>query len=147
MAYHGQWEACLEFLANELKNQTTIRDYITGEHSIKLLLAAYLNILDLFIVHTEKEANKGFADIYLEPFWEKNKEIRYGYLIELKYIPRSEKISKDLLSQKQEEAKKQLKIYMKDEKIKKKFAVRKEGKLKAIYLIWHGWELIETGEL
>jgi hypothetical protein len=33
---------------------------------------------------------------------------------------------------------------MKDEKIKKKFAVRKEGKLKAIYLIWHGWELIEA---
>jgi hypothetical protein len=145
MAYQGQWKPCLEFLANELKNQTTIRDYITGEHSIKLLLAAYLNILDIFIVHTEKEANKGFADIYLEPFWEKDEKICYGYLIELKYIPRSEEITSDLVSIRCEEAKKQLKIYMEDEKIKKKFAVRKEGKLKAIYLLWHGWELIETG--
>ena len=110
-----------------------------------MLLAAYLNILDIFIVHTEKEANKGFADIYLEPFWEKDEKICYGYLIELKYIPRSEEITSDLVSMRCEEAKKQLKIYMEDEKIKKKFAVRKEGKLKAIYLLWHGWELIETG--
>jgi hypothetical protein len=68
-------------------------------------------------------------------------------LIELKYIPRSEEITSDLVSMRCEEAKKQLKIYMKDEKIKKKFAVRKEGMLKAIYLLWHGWELIETGEI
>jgi hypothetical protein len=111
-----------------------------------LLLAAYFNILDVFIVHTEKEANKGFVDIYLEPFWEKDEKICYGYLIELKYIPRSEKISSDLLAKKREEAKKQLKIYMEDEKIKRKFAVRKDGKLKSIYQVWHGWGLIETGE-
>ena len=146
MAYTGKWLQCLEFLANEIKGQTTIRDYIIGEHSIKLLLAAYLNILDVFIVHTEKEADKGFADIYLEPFWEKDEEVRYGYLIELKYIPRREKLTQYLLSQKQQEAKEQLQSYLQDEKIQKKFAAKKQGNLVALYQIWHGWELIDTGE-
>jgi len=146
MAYSGQWKECLEFLATEIKNQTSIRDYIHGEHSIKLLLAAYLNILDLFIVHTEKESNKGFADIYLEPFWEKDEDVRFGYLIELKYIPRSEKITDNMIAEKQKEALKQLHQYAEDEKIKKKFAAHKKGNLIKIYQIWHGWEMVEMGE-
>jgi hypothetical protein len=146
MAYSGQWKECLEFLAKEIKNQTSIRDYIYGEHSVKLLLAAYLNILDLFVVHTEKEANKGFADIYLEPFWEKDEDVRFGYLIELKYIPRSEKLTDALLTEKQTEAIDQLQSYVRDEKIRKKFEQNRQGKLIKIYQIWHGWELLEMEE-
>ena len=145
MACDGKWESCLKFLAEEIQKQTTIRDYIYGEHSIKLLLAAYLNILDLFIVHTEKEANKGFADIYLEPFWEKDEDVRFGYLIELKYIARSEKLTDALLKKKRTEAKGQLQQYDQDEKIKKKFTANKKSRLIKIYQIWHGWELVEMG--
>ena len=147
MAYEGKWQDTLQFLADEVKKQTSIRDYLTGESVIKILLAAYLNITDYFLIHTEKEANKGFADIYLEPFWEKNKKIKYGYLIELKYISRSEKITEALLEEKRKQAREQLEKYAQDEKIKQKFAAAPGGQLIKIYHIWHGWELLEIQDV
>ncbi len=146
MAYDGKWRPVFEQLAEEIKSQTSIRDYLQGEQTIKAFLAAYISITDYFIVHLEREFNKGFADLYLEPFWEKNNRVRYGYLIEIKYIARTKNLSDTLKAEKVKEACCQLLKYAKDGKIGKKFGNSVQF-LKLIYQIWHGWELIEACEI
>lgn len=81
-----------------MDRQTLIRDYLSGENVIQTFLLAYLNVTDYYLRRTEDEMGKacpelvegGFVDLYLEPFWQKYPDVRHGYLIELKYVPRSE---------------------------------------------------------
>lgn len=90
MAYQGDWEPVFRFLASEVDRQTSIRDYLSGEKVIQTFLLAYLNVTDYYLTRTEDEMGKGFVDLYLEPFWQKYPQVRRGYLIELKYVSRSE---------------------------------------------------------
>ncbi len=144
--FHGEWYPVFEQLAEEIKAQTSVRDYLQGEQTIKAFLAAYISTTDYFIVHLERELNKGFADLYLEPFWEKDNRVRYGYLVEIKYIARGKKLTDALKTEKFEDARCQLLKYAKDKRIRKKFGDFVEH-LKLIYQIWHGWELVEAGEI
>ncbi len=89
MAYNGEWDPVFRFLADEVKQQTSIRDYLTGEKVIQTFLLAYLNVTDYYLTRTEEEMGKGFADLYLEPFWQKYKDVAHSYLIELKYLTRT----------------------------------------------------------
>jgi hypothetical protein len=70
MAWLGEWEELFSFLAEEVKNQTCIRDYLGGEKIIQGFLLAYMSINDFFIPHTEYESGKGYSDFFLEPFLE-----------------------------------------------------------------------------
>ena len=90
MAYLGEWQPVFEFLAGEVEKQTSIRDYLSGEKVIQTFLLAYLNVTDYYITRTEEEMGKGFVDLYLEPFFAKYDKVKYGYLIELKYIKRGD---------------------------------------------------------
>ena len=71
MAYKGEWKSVFQFLAGEVKKQTSVRDYLSGEKVILTFLLAYLNVTDYYITRTEEEMGKGFADMYLEPFLSK----------------------------------------------------------------------------
>ncbi|MGB9634025.1 MAG: AAA family ATPase, partial [Chloroflexaceae bacterium] len=90
MAYRGEWQPFFDFLAEQVRQQTSVRDYLGGEKVIQGFLLAYLNVTYFFIPWSEREMGGGFADIYLEPFLARYPDLRYGYLIELKYLPRSE---------------------------------------------------------
>jgi hypothetical protein len=61
MAYEGVWEPVFDFLAGEVKDQTSVRDYLAGEKVIQGFLLAYLNLTDYFLPGTEMEMSKGFA--------------------------------------------------------------------------------------
>ncbi len=80
---------------------------------------------------------KGYADIFIEPFSAKYPDIKNGYLIELKYISRSE-FSEALLAEKLEEAEAQLRQYAADEKIYKRI---KDVVLTRIAVVYCGWEM------
>ncbi|MCP4757626.1 MAG: hypothetical protein GY866_42760, partial [Proteobacteria bacterium] len=142
MAFKGQWKPVIRFLADEVKRQTSIRDYLEGEKVIQTFLLAYLNVTDFYITKTEEEMGKGFVDFYLEPFLPKYPDLKYGYLIELKYMKRgdySEKKAQDLLAR----AKDQLMTYAGDPRALKR---SKGATLKRIALVFHGWELTELKE-
>jgi hypothetical protein len=64
-----------------------IVDYLSGEKVTQGFWSAYLNVTDYFLTWSEREMGKGFADLYLESFLVRFPDMRYGYLIELKYIP------------------------------------------------------------
>ncbi len=137
MAYNGEWEPVFRFLAHEVEKQTSVRDYLSGEKVIQTFLLAYLNVTDYFITRSEVEMGKGFADLYLEPFFSKYPDLNYAYLIEVKYIKRSE-FTDEKMKEQLAEAKTQLKKYAADEEI-----IRRCGgaELKRIALVFSGWEL------
>ncbi len=145
MAYDGLWEPVFEFLANEIKNQSSIRDYIRGEAMVKGFLLAYLNISSHYLIHPEYEMNKGYCDLYLEPFFVKHPEMKYSYMIEIKYEKRNEKgLSKTSLDDLKTEADKQLQLYSRDEFIRKTSG---NSELKKIRLVYNGWELVYKDEV
>jgi uncharacterized Fe-S radical SAM superfamily protein PflX len=121
-----------------VEKQTSIRDYLSGEKVVQTFLLAYLNVTDYYITRTEEEMGKGFVDLYLEPF--KYDKVKYAYLIELKYIKRSE-FTKELLKDKIEEAKNQLQQYAGDSRVQ---AGNRGVNLKLVMLIFSGWELVHS---
>ena len=143
MAYNGDWEPVFRFLAHEVEKQTSVRDYLSGEKVIQTFLLAYLNVTDYFITRSEAEMGKGFADLYLEPFMTKYPDLKYAYLIEVKYIKRTE-FTDEKMTELLAEAKAQLTKYAADERI-----IRKNGgaELKRIALIFSGWELKAAEEI
>ncbi|MBN1486614.1 MAG: AAA family ATPase [Anaerolineae bacterium] len=143
MAYHGEWEPVLDFLAQEIEAQTSIRDYLFGEKVIQGFLLAYLNVTNYFLTWSEREMGSGFADIYLEPFLARYPDIPYGYLIELKYIPRGEDKSARLETL-IPKAETQLRQYLADTRIQ---AMSEHVIIKGLVLVYHGWELVYQAEV
>ncbi len=143
MAYRGEWQPFFDFMAAQVAQQTSVRDYLGGEKVIQGFLLAYLNVTYFFIPWSEREMGGGFADIYLEPFLARYPDLRYGYLIELKYLPRSE--DKDArLPALIAEAEAQLRRYLTDARVQ---AVAARVRLKGVVLVYHGWELVYRGEV
>ena len=55
---------------------------------MQAFLAMHFGLTHHFLIHPETELNFGYADLYLEPFAARHPDIRYGYVIELKYLRR-----------------------------------------------------------
>ncbi len=115
LAFKGEWKELFSYLLDKFYEASSIRDFIYKEEGVKGFLLAYLNMTTLFIVHSEPEFNKGFADIYLESD-RRFPEIKSGFLIELKYL-KAKKISKTMIDKDFELAKKQLSQYAVDKKV------------------------------
>jgi len=126
------------YLASEIKNNSSIRDYIYKEQHIKSMYIAYLSLTPYYIIKSEAELNKGFADILIKPF--NNSYIKYLGLLEFKYIKRDEKLTKDKIDSLVSEAKEQLQRYENDELVTK--YTDDKLTLKKIVLVFYGWELV-----
>ena len=144
MANEGEWRPALEFLAEAIARQTGIRDYIAGEKVVQGFLAAYLSVTDYFVFRSETELGKGHADISLEPLIARYPHLRHGYLIELKYLKRSERFQRSEpadrtgMSTAVRAATDQLRRYLEDERLARQFpGVRFTG----LAVVFHGWEL------
>jgi len=145
MAYRGEFKEAFEFIENEIKKQSSLRDFIDGETFVKAFYLSFLNIYDFYISASEEEMNKGYADLIMKPFYIKYKDIKFAYLIELKYIKRSVKDKEfdDLLQQKIQEASNQLEQYSEDEYERQMLGLPPYGMvtLKKVIIVFHGWEL------
>ena len=139
MAYDGTWQPALDFLRDALAEQTGIRDYMDGEKVLHGFVAAHLGMIDHFLLHSEYELNKGYADLYLEPFLAQYPDISYGYVLELKYVKRSESLSESLLAAKVQEAVLQVRGYLADRSLRRGSpSVRHIG----LVVVFHGWEMV-----
>ncbi|MEM7533372.1 MAG: AAA family ATPase [Chloroflexota bacterium] len=142
MAFRGDWKPVFQFLSDEIQKQTAVRDYLSAEKVVQGFLLAYLNICDFFLIWSEKDMNSGFVDLYLEPFHARYPGVKYGYLLELEYISRSN-FSQTELKKKITEAKGQLKQYASDSRIQ---ALATKVPIKKILLVYNGWELVHQEE-
>lgn len=142
MAYRGEWQPFFDFVAQGIREQTSIRDYLSGEKVIQGFLLAYLNVSQFFLTWSEKEMGGGFADFYLEPFLARYPDMQFGYLVELEYISRSE-FDEAKLQKKISEAEGQLARYANDPRLQ---AVAARVPLKKLVLVYNGWELVYRAE-
>jgi len=113
------------YFAKELKDNSSIRDFIDGESFIKGYFIALLNQTNLFTVLSEKEENKGYVDIFLK-YARDLKENLPEFIIELKYLKKQEKLQPAL-----DEAKEQIRRYLKD-----------KSNRKGVIVIFRNWEMV-----
>ena len=139
MANEGEWQPVFAFLGEAIAAQTGIRDYIGGEKVIQGFLAAYLSVTDYYVFRSEAELGKGHADISLEPLVARYPHLQRGYLIELKYLSRSESVQTGRVAAAAGVATAQLERYLADERLARQFpAVRFTG----LAVVFHGWEMV-----
>jgi len=138
MAYRGEWEGFFDYLAEQIAAQASVRDFLQGEKMIQGFLLAWLNLSAYFRVFSESEQAGGFADLYLAPFYFRYPDMRHAYLIELKYLSRSED-SPSKRASLLEQARAQLRRYAGDERISAHLG---EATLHPIVLLYSGWELV-----
>jgi hypothetical protein len=148
MAFNGNWKPLIEYLVEQMDVSMGIRDLITGEKSIQAFLNVYLGLSRLYLISSEKELKKGFADLVMEPFLAQYPAIKYSYLIEIKYIKPSEaknpKSLQTLLKPLKGEAETQLKQYGMDEKFRESIG---NTTLKKLVLIFNGSRLVFSNEI
>jgi hypothetical protein len=142
MAYDGKWEPLIKFITARMRESMSLRELITGEKSIQAFLNVYLGLSDLYIIHTEKELNKGYADIVMEPFIARYEGIKYSYVLEIKYIKAGVKPGNAEVKKLKAAAKAQLKRYSIDEKFLKN--IEKTTLIKLV-LIFSGPEEVYIG--
>ena len=138
MANEGVWEPVVAFLRDAVAAQTGVRDYMVGEKVIQGFLAAYLSVTDHFVFRSEAELGKGHADICLEPLIARYPHLRHGFLIELKYVKRSDQRVETRVAAAVAEAAAQLRRYLADARLARQYpAVRFIG----LAVVFHGWEM------
>ena len=140
-ALNGSLEI-FKYLAQMIEENTTIRDYIYKEQSVKSMYMAYLSLSPYYIVKSELELNKGFADILIKPF---NPYVKYVGLLEFKYIKLSDKAPKQTVEKLKQEAMEQLNKYEKDTLVTEH--TNKGLQLKKVVLIFHGWKMLVCEEV
>ena len=139
MARDGDWRPVFDFLRNAIAKHTSIRDYLDGEKIIQGFLAAYLGVSRHFLLRTEPELGKGFADIALEPLVAQYPNLRHGFLIELKYLKRGEGAGEDKVQAVVEEAEEQLWRYLADERLGRAYPT---VAFTGLVVVFHGWEMV-----
>jgi hypothetical protein len=144
MALEGEWKPLLEYITGRMRESMSLRDLITGEKSIQAFLNVYLGLSSLYIIHPERELNKGYADIVMEPFTARYESLKYAYMLEIKYINAGAKPGAPGIRRLKTEAEEQLRSYSNDEKFRK--AIEKTTLVK-IVLIFSGHEAIYIGDV
>jgi hypothetical protein len=146
MAVKGEWKPLFDYITNRMQESMSLRDLITGEKSIQAFLNVYLGLSHLYIIHPEKELNKGYADLVMEPFLARYEEIKYAYLLEIKYIKAEEKpkLSKAKIQKLKANAAEQLKNYSMDKKFNKNI---EKTTLVKLVLIFCGHELMDIHQV
>jgi hypothetical protein len=146
MAFNGKWKPLIDYLAKQMETSLGIRDLITGEKAIQAFLNVYLGLSALYLVYSEKELKKGYADLVLEPFLAQYPQLKYSYLIEIKYIKpqgKEKELPPEIIKKIKEEAETQLNRYSRDEKFQKAIG---PTTLKKLVLIFCGYRLVYKGE-
>jgi len=144
MAMEGEWKPLLDYITGRMRESMSLRDLIAGEKSIQAFLNVYLGLSSLYIIHTEKELNKGYADIVMEPFTARYEGLNYSYILEIKYIKAGVKPGDPRIRRLKSEAEEQLRIYSIDEKFRK---VIEKTTLVKLVLIFSGHEAVYIGDV
>jgi hypothetical protein len=115
MAYEGRIKPYIEYISRNVLKVLSNRDIINfDEKYIKVILITYLVNSKAYRPISERETEGGYIDIYLERDI-RMPDVKYEWLIELKYLKKSEKGKVDKIK---EEGIKQLKRYIESRGLK-----------------------------
>ena len=142
MAYDGEWRPVFEYMANEVKEHTSVRDYIEGEKAIQTFHMVYLGLTDYFTIWPEREFNKGYADLWLSPNLRTRPSMQYSYVVEFKYLRHG--ATDEEVAAKLEGARGQLKQYAGDAGLEEQ---RGTTTVRYIAVVYRAWELAALEEV
>lgn len=141
MALQGEWRPVFAYIAEELKKQSRIREFIEGEAHVKGFLLAYLGLTRYYHLQPEYEAGKGFADFYFRP----NPlipSVEYAYLMEVKYAKADATVAD--IAKLKVEAREQLLQYASDPLVGETIG---KAHLRLITVVFRTWELVDMEEV
>jgi hypothetical protein len=147
MAFSGKWKPLIAYLVERMEASMGLRDLITGEKGIQAFLNVYLGLSSLYLIYSEKELKKGYADLVLEPFLAQYPGLKYSYLVEIKYIKsrgKKKTLPPEEIKKIKEEAESQLNQYSRDEKFRKSIGTTT---LKKLVLIFSGNRMVYHAEI
>ena len=142
MAYDGEWRPVFEYFAEEIREQTSVRDYIEGEKAVQTFHLVCMNLTNYFVIWPERELNKGYADLWMSPNLLNHPEMGYGYVVEFKYLRHD--ASDGEVAAKLEEARGQLRQYAGEGKAA---ALCGRTKVRYIAVVYRAWELAALEEI
>ena len=85
LAYHGNYKAYFEFIADSLKRYSSQRDKQKGEAFVHGFTLAMTSQNQFYRPISELDNDGGYADIFLSPLCDIYKDMMDCYIIELKY--------------------------------------------------------------
>jgi len=126
------------YLNEQIKQHSSIRDFISKEAHNKASLITYLTLNSQYEVFSELEVTKGYVDLVLNPIVP---EIPYGAVLEIKYISKDSytdsKLKEVIKGAKEQIAKYEIETI-------KSF---KETKFIKVILVYRAWELVFCEEV
>ncbi|MDR0891537.1 MAG: ATP-binding protein [Mediterranea sp.] len=142
MAFDGQWQPALEFVAKAYKENSSVRSAIEGERNIQGFFTAYLSVNAYYLIAPELELNHGFCDMFLMPDRGRYAEVEHSYILELKYLSK-EKFEAEATRQ-WEEAVTQIHGYAESPRVRQ---LCQSTQLHLIVMQFCGWELARMEEV
>ncbi len=152
MAYEGQWEQGMRYLAESYAKVSSVRDGIEAERNLQGFFMAYLSLTSYYITAPELELNHGYCDFFLLPNLT-HYATKHSYIIELKVLSKKEwnervvdeELGEVTKAEKQwHDAVKQIKRYAKAPRVE---ALRQGTQLHKIVMQFEGWELKNIQEI
>jgi len=145
MAFNGNWQPMIDYIAGRIGAAMSLRDLICGEKALQAFWNVYLGLSNFYIIHAERELNKGYADLVMEPFLAQYPALKYAYLVEIKYLkPGDGEPSPGQIEKLKAEAESQLHQYGLDEKLHKTLG---RTTLIPLLLIFSGLDLLHAAAL
>ena len=147
MAYKGNWQAFIDYIAKKMEASLSLRDLMNSEKAHQVFWNVYTGLSTLYNVYSEKELNQGYCDLVLEPLLANHPGIKYSYLIELKYIKPADFEKQDGEERIQAlrlEAETQLEQYSLDKKFRESIG---QTTLKKLVLIFSGNRMVHHSEI
>ena len=149
MAYVNEWENCIDLMADQIKDCMSVRDLIDKEKAIQVLFIALFHFGTPYIIKSEREANFGYIDIALSPDLLHYPDMQDAYLIELKYLQKTEPYNDKIRDELIVKATTQLEKYANDKNINKEWQLKPDGNinLTKLIVIFQGEEMKYKGKI
>ena len=141
MAFDGQWQEALSFIAHSYKENSSVRSAIEGERNLQGFFTAYLSINSYYLLAPELELNHGFCDLFLMPDL-RHYEVAHSYIVEMKYL--SSKDSEAKAGQQWQEAVEQIHRYAAAPRVQQ---LIQGTELHRIVMQFRGHELVRMEEI
>lgn len=141
MAFDGQWQEALSFIAQSYKENSSVRSAIEGERNLQGFFTAYLSINSYYLLAPELELNHGFCDLFLMPDL-RHYEVAHSYIIEMKYL--SSKDSEAKANQQWQEMVEQIHRYAAAPRVRQ---LIQDTELHRIVMQFCGHELVRMEEI
>ena len=141
MAYEGNWQQALGYIAERYSHLSSVRDSIEGERNIQGFFLAYLNLSPYYLTAPELELSHGFCDFFLLPDLTRYPS-SHSYILELKYLPHKDYA--DRAEAQWAEAVQQIHKYAQAPRVEQ---LRQGTHLHKIIMQFEGWELRRMEEI